>query len=289
MQGDRVKALEKLTEAAKHAPDDPSVHRALANGYQLLGRTDLAVESLERAMRRMELERGTDQERWTGLVKSYCQMKRFDDAERVLRGDVLPRWPNSSNAYLYEGEIYLNRGGGSQNPALALKSLEKSLSLDPKNLDAQYQYGICLARLGRLAEAEHVFKDVLDADPDRSQAYHDLAGVLRQQGKRDEAQRAIATFQKIQERQARINHLRTQVSFQKIQPNNVLELGELYLDAKQPDHAASILVQYTRKEPTDPRGHRKLGEAYRRLGRGEDAQAADKLAEALEARRGATK
>jgi predicted Zn-dependent protease len=216
-------------------------------------------------------------------------MKRFDDAERVLRADVLPRWPDSAAAHLYEGEIYLSSGGGSQVLDLALKSLEKSLSLDAKNLDAQYQYGICLARLGRLAEAERLFKDVLNADADRNQAYNDLAGVLRQQGKRDEAQQAMATFRKIHDRQARISHLQTQVSFQKIQPGNMLELGDLYLDAKQPDHAASILAQYTRKEPTDPRGHRKLGEAYRRLGRGEDAQAADKLADALDARRGATK
>jgi predicted Zn-dependent protease len=288
-EGDRVQALEKLNEAARHAPDDPDVHRLLATGYQMLGRTDLAVESAERSMRRTGVQRGTDEERWTGLVKSYCQMKRFDDAERVLRADVLPRWPDSARAHLYEGEIYLSRGGSSQVLDLALKSLEKSLSLDPKNPDAQYQFGICLARLGRLSEAERVFKDVLNADPDRSQAYNDLSGVLRQQGKRDEAQRAMATFRKIQDRQARINHLQTQVSFQKIQPGNMLELGELYLDAKQPDHAVSILVQCTKKEPTDPRGHRKLGEAYRRLNKLEDAQATDKLADALEARRGATK
>jgi pentatricopeptide repeat protein len=285
-QGDRVHALEKLTEAANHAPDDPSVHRLLANGYQMLGRTDLAVESAERAMRHSGLKRGNDEEMWTGLVKSYCQMKRFGDAERVLRQDVLPRWPNSSRAHLYQGEIWLNRGGGSQNLALALKSLEKSLSLDPKSLDAKYQYGICLARLRRLSEAEQVFKEVLDADPDRSQAYHDLAGALRQQGKRDDAQRAMTTFQRIHDRQARINHLRTQVSFEKIQPKEMLELGGLYLDAKQPGEAVPVLVQYTKKEPTDPQGHRKLGEAYRRLRRLDDSQAEDALADALAPRRG---
>jgi predicted Zn-dependent protease len=288
-RGDRVQALQKLTEAAKHAPDDPAVHRLLANGYQMLGRIDLAVESVERSMRRSGLHRGNDEQIWIDLVKSYCEMKRFGDAERVLREDVLPRWPNSAGAYLYEGEIYLSRTGGSQNLGQARKSLEKSLSLDPKNIDAKYQYGVCMARLGRLSEAEQTFKDVLGADPDRSQAYHDLAGVLRQLGKRDEAERAATTFQKIHDRQARINHLQTQVSFQKIQPKNMLELGCLYLDAKQPDSAVQILVQYTKKEPTDPQGHRKLGEAYRRLDRLEEAQAAVKLAKALEARPGGIK
>jgi tetratricopeptide (TPR) repeat protein len=288
-QGDRVQALEKLNEAARHAPDDSAVHHELSKAYQALGRTDLAAESLERAMRLKGPQGGNYEVMWTGLLHYYCEIKHYDQAERVLRADVLPRWPDSAKAHLYEGEIYLSRGGGSQALDLALRSLKKSLSLDPKNLEAQYQYGICLARLGKLSEAERVFKDVLNADPDRSQAYNDLAGVLRQQGKRDEAQRAMATFKRIQDRQARINHLRTQVSFHKIKPGNLLELGELYLAAKQPSSAEPILVQYTKKEPTDPRGHRSLGEAYRRLERGEDARAVDKLADALEARRGATK
>jgi pentatricopeptide repeat protein len=286
MEGDQVKALDNLREAGKHAPNDPTVHRHLANGFQALGRTDLAVEALERSFRLMGPQLKNDEGMWTGFVRSYCEMKRYDDAERVLREVVLPRWPNSSNAYLYEGEIYLNRTGGNHHLAQALKSLEKSLSLDPKNVHARYRYGVCLARLGRLSDAELAFREVLDADPDYSTAYHDLAGVLRQQGKREEAQRAIGTFQKFQDRQARITHLQTQVAFEKIQPKHMLELGCLYLDANQPDRAVPILAQYTKKEPTDPQGHRKLGAAYRGLKRLEDAQAADKLADALAARRG---
>jgi len=47
-------------------------------------------------------------------------------------------------------------------------------------------------------------RDILNEIPDRFQAYNDLAGALRQQGKRDDAERAMATFQRIQDRQARI-------------------------------------------------------------------------------------
>jgi predicted Zn-dependent protease len=286
MQGDRVKALDQMTEAAKQAPADPDVHRQLAAGFQMLGRSELAVDSLERYFRLMEPQPNIEEKMWDSLVKTYCLMKRYDDAERILREKILPRWPNSSNAWLREGEIYLNREGGNQNLTRALECLEKSLSVDPKSSEARYQYGVCLTRLGRPGEAERAFKTVLEADPDHPTAQHDLAGVLRQQGKRDEAQRAVAIFQKIKERDARITHLRTQVSFEKIQPKEMLELGCLYLEAKQPGEAMPILVRYTKKEPADPQGHRKLGEAYRGLKRLEDAQAAEKLAAAVEGRRG---
>jgi predicted Zn-dependent protease len=283
--GDRVKALQKLKEAARQAPDDPAAYRQLATGYQILGRTDLAVEAMERSFRLMGPQ-PNDEGMWVGFLRSYCQMKRYGDAERVLREHVLPRWPDSSEAYLYEGEIYLNREGEGDHLARAMTSLEKSLSLDPKKVQARYLHGVCLARLGRLAEAERAFEEVVQADPDHRTVYHDLAGVLRQQGKRDEAQRAIARFQKLQENQARITHLRTLIAFEKIQPREMLELGALYLEVKLPAEAVPNLLQYTKKEPTDPEGYRKLAEAYHRLERLEDAQAAEKLAAALVAARG---
>ena len=54
----------------------------------------------------------------------------------------------------------------------------------PRHTDARYEYGLCLARLGRPAEAEQAFRQVLKEAPTFRGAHHGLAAALQKQGKR---------------------------------------------------------------------------------------------------------
>lgn len=284
IKGDRARAIRELEAAARFAPDTPETQMDLALGWEKLGEKARSYTHLERALRGRLAADGT-RAAYLGLVRAYVEMGRFDDAQRVLQTEVLPRWPDAADAYFNQGLIRFYRETGDAGLRRAASSFQHSLRLEPTHNGARYQLGVCLSRLGELEEAVSCFRRVLADDPVHSAACHALAEVQQRQGKRAEAHQLLARFRILDARQRRVSYLETRFALNRYRPTQLLEAGRIYLSLNRNSEALSALARYTREAPTQPDGHRQLAEAYRRLRRVKEARAEEQLARALAARK----
>jgi Flp pilus assembly protein TadD len=287
-EGNLKAALPELEAAERLTPEQPEAHGELANAYRQTGRQAEALDHMERAFRLKPKEAGIPDAKstWLGLAESNYVAGRMDVADRILHEDVLPRWPDLPDAHVYLGRIQWFRDGSEAGVRKALASFETALRLDPKHMDARKSYGDCMASLGRLEEAERAYRIVLEINPKHRPAAKELAGILRREGKLEAAKQVLAGLEALDQRTNRLRHLETKVSLQNHTLNDLLEIGELYLELDRNREAEQALLRYTRQEPTDPRGHRMLAEACKKLNRPKDAELSIRLADALEAKKG---
>jgi tetratricopeptide (TPR) repeat protein len=277
-QQDRDKAFEELRAASEAAPDDAKVHSELAKAYRALGKPLLAAHHTERAFRLDPP--GHDQ--FISLLTIYCDLGKFDDAERLLREEVKSRFPESAEAYYYEGLIHLYSGKRDDGIRQALDSFTESLRLNPKHFKAKYRYAESLSSLGRVDEAERAYRELLEVAPSNLGALSGLANVLRDQGRLDEARSVLEDLERQGDLFEQIKYLEIQRRLKKATVEELRELGELYLTLNQPGRAQGPIAEYTVLVPTDPWGHRRLAEIYRQFNRPEFSESEDKLAAALE-------
>jgi len=72
-----------------------------------------------------------------------------------------------------------------------LKFMERALKNDPDNVDFVYLYAELLAKVGRVEEANVMYKKVVEMDPDNVDAWLDYSSVLFENEKNDEAVNVI--------------------------------------------------------------------------------------------------
>ncbi len=281
-KGDFTLSAKELGLASKAAPNDPNVHLRIAALYHSLNLPVQAALEQEKAL----LLRPPKEEDYMKLLASYCKMGRFDDADRVLKKEVVPRWRTSSEVAYYQGIVHFYRDKGSQALQTADECFVRSLALDPDNTSARYQHAECLSRMGRPAEAENEYRQVLKAFPNDDGTYQGLASVLRKQGKTTEAERMMARFQELNASRRRIQYIRTKLSLNPSDTAPMRELGDLYMRVREPDQAVSAYTGYLKSEPTDVYSLRNLAKAYHFLKRDNEKRATLKLADALDTRRG---
>ncbi len=281
-RGDYAGSARELALAAKHAPDDANSHLRLAAAYHRLNQPLQAVQAQERALSLSPPNEAASLQ----LLANYCKMGRYDDAKRVLTRDVAPRWPSSAETAYYQGIVHFYGDKGPQGMLAAEACFARSLAIDSHNTSARYQRAACLSRMGRPAEAESEYREVLKAFSNDAATLAGLATALRQQGKTAEAQRMMAKFQNLDAIRRRIMFLRTRttVDGERPDPLHLRELGDLYMQVDEPDKAVPAYTRYLRFEPTEVRSLRRLADAYRKLQRPDDETATLKLADALDAR-----
>jgi predicted Zn-dependent protease len=280
-KADRPRALQELSTAARAAPEDPRLQMSLAAGFQALDQRVQAAQLMERALGGMKSPGEGD---YLLLVRTWFAAGRYDEAGSVLRREVLRRWPGSAEAAFMDGLIRMYRDKGEPGLQAALPCFERSLQIDPARPDARYHYAVCLAGLGRPAEAEHAFREVLKTSPSFPGASQGLGAALRRQGKEAEARQVLADFQRQDAAQRQIRHLEVQRGLKQATADGLLDLARLYLDLNHPARAKAPLAEYMVLRPTDPRAFRMLAQVYRRTKDRPRADAAMQLAAALGAR-----
>src|SRR5204863_528689 len=137
-KGDAARALQELNAAARDAPNNAVAHLQLAQAFRRLQQPLLALQHQEQGL----LLSPPKEVDTIQLVANYCDVGRFDDGDRVLRRDVLARWPNSAAAAYYEGLIHFYRDTGDAGLRQAAASLQRCLRLNPKYTNGRYQYAV---------------------------------------------------------------------------------------------------------------------------------------------------
>ncbi len=172
-----------------------------------------------------------------GLTQAYVELGRMDEARQQL--ETMPADKRDSGEYLWVSGLVELR---SDHPDKAEPLLRRSLERDPRNLDACYNWMLCLTRLGRDAEAV----------------------------------RARERFEQIEKDQKRLIDLTTK-DF-RAQPTNAdlrCELAEIYMRMALPERGVHWLYVALKLDPSCRRAHELLRDYFESLGGPEAAEKAE--------------
>jgi tetratricopeptide (TPR) repeat protein len=173
-----------FVELASRAPDSYLLSEVRAESLELQGREAEAEKEYRIAI----ASSGSDPIPFIEFGRFKCKRNEFDEAITILK-DALARAPYDTRVNDLMGEALFMKG----EHATAIPYLQHGISVDPGNENSRIRLSQSLAKLGRIKEAILI----LEAAPsDREGRIHYvLAGYYRQEGKKEEMQRALAFFE----------------------------------------------------------------------------------------------
>lgn len=159
------KALQLFIEWIEEHPNDPI-------GYVNAGNLCAELKQMKEAetflLKAIELDEKTATA-FVSLGNIYYEQALYDEAGKMFHHALHLGYEDSDLYYLY-GMTYVK----TERPLLALPFLQRAVELGD-NLDYTFQYGLVLAQLHYLDEAEKVFQDVLQNDETYADASYNLA------------------------------------------------------------------------------------------------------------------
>lgn len=140
------------------------------------------VEDAEKLYLRVLKEQPDNPEAMGGLGRLRFEQDKFDEAEKLLSKALAT---NAEDAGLWGA---LGRALEHQDKHTeAAEAFGKSFGFNPEDMDVGLSYGRELKRASKFVEAEPVLRKVAEEDPMAQYVHTELADVLREQGKIDDA------------------------------------------------------------------------------------------------------
>ena len=162
-QGFDPVAEQEAQKATAIDPKLPLAHYLLGELYIFKSRIPEAIKELEAELALNPGHAPT----YYRLADAYSRVMRWDDAERLLQRSL---WldATASGPYILMAKVLLKKN----EPTLAVRSLNRALSMDPNNYVGHYLLGQAYRGLGKTAEAERELQlsEKLQAAQGRSQA-----------------------------------------------------------------------------------------------------------------------
>jgi tetratricopeptide (TPR) repeat protein len=212
-----------------------------------LGKPAEAIPLLEQAHRSIP-NANVEPQYVLGLC--YMDTGRYDDARKALASQY-GFAPDSPPAYLLVARMLMRR----EYLPVAETSARKALTLNPSIPRAHFLLGeIALAR-GQQAEAIAEFQQERDLDPLNGAVYERLGDTYIRGGDFDRAQQAL--------NRAVVLEPTVNIPF--------ILLGKVLLKQQNPSMAKMYLQHALEMDPKNYMAHYLLGQAYRALGRTDDA------------------
>ena len=112
----------------------------------------------------------------------YYQTKQYDNAEK-LAASITEKFPKHSFSWKVLAAALKQNGRIDES----LVASQKSVELDPQDAEAYYNLGIVMQELGRLDEAEAIYKKAITLKPDHK-THNNLGIVMQELGRLDEAE-----------------------------------------------------------------------------------------------------
>lgn len=251
--GDYARAKPTLEAALRANPKDSNVEMTLANDLLKLGEPEAAVTHYDKVARRDP----KNQEAWYQLGKVYMQLSQ----EALVKLREID--PNSVLVHEVSGEIMqsMNNFDG------AILEYKKAVEMAPQQPGTHYKLGGAYWSISQWDAATKEFEAELVNDPQNCSAYYKLGDIVLL--KHDDPQAALD------------------------QLNKSLAICPNLIDARE-DRARALLRMDRQQEalpdldaaahanPDDPNVHFLLAQAYRSLGRTQEAQAEMALFSKLE-------
>jgi predicted Zn-dependent protease len=183
----RISVVEDIAEHVKRGSDSP-----LAAGD--LGRVQARARVISEGPaaaaayygERLKRDDRTVYDRF-GMALALKALGRLPDAYDLMRS-VLAEQPEYARGWAELGEI-LEASKRLDDAVVALERAHRLQAADP---DIERAYGRVLRSMGRPAEAEQVYRIVVDRLPDDAEAHQQLGVVLGEQGRTGEASLELA-------------------------------------------------------------------------------------------------
>jgi len=137
----------------------------------------------------------------------------------------------------------------------AIRQFYKSLEINPKNEESRFELATVLADAGKIEEAKTHIMKVLELQPDDAEALHHLAVVL---WKARRPQEAVDYFRRALDADPNLYEVH-------------LNLGRVLLESGKLDESAQHLAEAVRLEPTNPFTNYYWGNVLHRQGKPEEA------------------
>jgi spermidine synthase len=162
-----LQSLELIThlQSAKSHPDDPAVHLRLAQIYAADGRSDRAIEALEKALAQSpELAEG-----WFELARHYEAEERLSAALQAYER-VLTLLPTHTLAQNNQEKLRLKNALEHGEPQTLTLAPDFTLTVDPQSAASYYQLGLRYLRNNEAEAASAALQQALRLQPDHEAA-----------------------------------------------------------------------------------------------------------------------
>ena len=184
------------------------------------------------------------------LVDALLTAGRLDEAlEQSLAAVEID--PNSSRAWHLLGNIHLN----TDAPGKSLEAFDRALELRPGAAQLESNRAAALLALGRLEEAESVFREALDVDETMKQAWLGLGLTMMTQRRLEAAEEALERALELDPGDASV----------------MVDLGIMRLQLGDPESAVEDFLKATRLRPDDAKAWYNLGVGQQALGQSAQA------------------
>ena len=158
-QGNLPKAASLFAGLLQKHPQDAVLKYAIGAVNYLQGRYAEAESSLKQSLQTQPEQVAASY--YLGLT--YDALGQDDLAVAVFR-DLLKSHPQHAPSYVKLGSILVRRHAYDE----AQQDLERAIVLDPGSVQAHYQFGLLLRRLGKTAESDHQFAESRKLETERS-------------------------------------------------------------------------------------------------------------------------
>lgn len=235
-------AIGAFTKAVAEEPGDRESMELQGVSLFRTGQPAEAIPLLEKAHASVE-RANIDPEYVLGLC--YADVARYDDARRAFATQY-GFAPDSPEAYLLAGRLFLRREMRDQAAVQAGKALE----LNPSLPLAHELLGEAALAAGDLPGAIHELEAERKINPLEGETYDRLGDAYLRSGQYNEAQQALNRAVLLE-------------------PNSTgpyILLGETFLKLKQPIQALHYLDRAEKMDPGNYITHNLLGQAYKAIG-----------------------
>jgi tetratricopeptide (TPR) repeat protein len=257
-KNDFPQAIEYLKKASAADPADTEAIQMLGLAYFRGGHPADAIPLLEK-VQGWYPRANVDAAYVLGIA--YIQTKNYDQARKSF-GKMFEVAGDSAAAYLFTARMLLRQ----EYDPIAEEYAQKAAALDPKLPLVHFLLGELYLYKSRIPEAIAEFQKEIVLDPANAATYYKLADAYSRIQKFDEADRLLQ----------RSIWLDSTLTGPFILRGKVLEKkGEFNLAVIALQRAATM-------DPNNPMTHQLLGQAYRNIGRKDDAERELKAAEQLQ-------
>jgi Flp pilus assembly protein TadD len=245
--------LERFHDAQQALKELLRIRPAYADAYLLSGRVAQEQGDPALAERRfrhyLKLRPGKAEGLWR-LGVSLLTEEKYQEAELLLK-QALEKNSSLGAAHYNLGLLYSRRG----KDLLAKSHLEAATQLLAENAKAYYELGTVLVRLNDPADAEADFRKALALDPGYVEAHYALGTLLRQTGRREEASRSIAEYDRLSSAALKNRERTRRISAYFWEVKDLLEHDEL-------EEAERKLHEILELEPQNDLAFYRLGQIF---------------------------
>lgn len=259
-KNDFVKAIEYLKQATAAEPANGEAIQLLGLSYYRGGHPADAIPLLEK-VQGWYPRANADASYVLGVC--YIQTKDYVQARKAF-GKMFDVPPDSAASYLFTAQMLLRQ----EFDPVAEEYAQKAAALDPKLPLAHFLLGELYIYKSRIPEAIAEFEKELAINPAHAATYYKLADAYSRIQKYEDAQRL----------------LQRSIWLDATSTGPFILMGKVLEKKGELDLAVLALKRAATMDPNNPMTHHLLGQAYRDMGKKEEAESELKLAEELQTR-----